>query len=74
MKMKIKSLTAVNELVNSIDVTDQDQINALKAKYPGAGIGPCVQDGLSCMIISGEINSAQNLPTEYRNQLSCLLG
>lgn len=73
-KMKDLSLKTVGELVASIDVTNQAQIDELKDAHPGAGIGPCVQERLLSMIESGEIKSPSIIPTEYRNQLSHLFG
>lgn len=43
-------------LMHGIDLTDQKQVDALKAKYPGVGIGPYVQDRLMLKMVSGELS------------------
>lgn len=66
-------LNDARQLVAGIDVTNQHAIDALKAKHPGIGIGVCVQDKITAMIMAGDILSAASIPSEYRNQLSPLL-
>ncbi|MDQ2078523.1 hypothetical protein [Marinimicrobium sp. ABcell2] len=55
----------VQKLIDGIDVTNQSQIDELKALHPGAGVGPYVQEKLSAMISSGEISTVAETPFRY---------
>ncbi len=73
--MKVKATVEdIRQLVAEIDVTDQKQIDDLKALYPGQGVGPSVQEKLSGLITSGEIKNPLSIPEEYEKQLSPLFG
>ena len=63
----------VRQLVKDINVCDQRDISKLKEEYPGYGVGPIVQERLTKMIRIGLIDTAGELPEEYRKQLSPLL-
>lgn len=64
----------IKEVVDAINCQSQTEIDALKGRYPGLGIGPFVQQKLLDMIRGGIITESDEIPSEYRQQLSQYLG
>lgn len=64
----------MKELVDAINCRSQCEIDTLKSRFPGLGIGPFVQQKLADMILDGTISKSSEIPEEYRQHLSHLLG